>query len=133
MPISIPDAVSTLATIFGPKPIGTITKDLKYITTCFKVDGADSVSVNSAALSGYISPFLNSDPNPVEQLFRSTVSYHLEIHSISIPLNPIILVLGTAALAGVNYLGSFTNVMDKNSSIVQRVLLRFTVLFSMTC
>lgn len=138
-PTSIPDAVATLKSIFGPKPTGIITNGLKFLTSGLKVDGTDGVTINSPAPPDNINSFKNSNPEPPtpvfpaangdapfslnEQQLRSAIFIPAAFQGMGMAPNPVILVPGTGALGGVNFVGNFAKVMALNQSIAQPVWL----------
>ncbi|KAI1342574.1 hypothetical protein F5Y15DRAFT_413082 [Xylariaceae sp. FL0016] len=140
-PDSIPDAVSTLQDIFGPKPTGIITIGLKFLTSGLQVDGLDGTTLDSPPVPGNINSFNNTNPAPPTAVFPQanpadppfTKSEDELRSAIFIPdtfqgmgndtVKPILLVPGTGTFGGVTYQGNMIKILQENPSIGQAVWL----------
>lgn len=134
-PKTIPEAVSMLKAVFGPKPTGLFTSGVALAKNGLQVSGTIGTTINSPGAPGTINSFKNANPapptpvfpkaNPKDPAFSKTEK---ELRSaIFIPdtfpgagaANPVLLVPGTGGFAGAHFEGNMIKILAQNASIGQ--------------
>ncbi|KAK8045908.1 lipase B [Apiospora saccharicola] len=115
-PATIPEAVSMLKAVFGPKPTGLITSGIALARNGLQTSGTQGTTINSPGAPGTINSFNNTNPAPPTPVFPKAGASdpafdrtEKELRSaIFIPANfpgagaanPVLLVPGTGVLRG---------------------------------
>ncbi|KAK7953078.1 hypothetical protein PG988_013772 [Apiospora saccharicola] len=68
-PATIPEAVSMLKAVFGPKPTGLITSGIALARNGLQTSGTQGTTINSPGAPGTINSFNNTNPAPPTPVF----------------------------------------------------------------
>ncbi|KAK6823534.1 hypothetical protein PG987_013791 [Apiospora arundinis] len=125
-PKNIPEAVSMLKAVFGPKPTGLITSGIALAKNGLQVSGTLGTTINSPGAPGTMNSFNNTNPAPPTPVFPKANPADPAFSKTEKELRSAIFIPDTfpgAGAANPVLLGNMIKIMAQNASIGQAVWL----------
>ncbi|KAK6857523.1 hypothetical protein PG995_006350 [Apiospora arundinis] len=113
-PKNIPEAVSMLKAVFGPKPTGLITSGIALAKNGLQVSGTLGTTINSPGAPGTMNSFNNTNPAPPTPVFPKANPADPAFSKTEKELR---------GFAGAHFEGNMIKIMAQNASIGQAVWL----------